>query len=670
MAKPRHRLDSPLPWLAVALTVLVAALTWLRNAGHLQFLELAAYDVLVATATRPGGLKPPITLIDITEADIQRMGNWPLTDLQLAEALRRILDAEPRVVGVDIYRDLPVATRTPSAAELLLGSGLAHWLEPSAQRGHAVLERLLLGDSRIVVIEKFPSADSPGIPAPPVLAGSDRVGFSDLVSDPGAIIRRNLLFQFAGERLGHSLGLRLALSYLAAEGIYAEAGESGFMRLGDVTLIPLTGNEGGYVDADAGGYQIMLDYIGGADPFVHHSLGEVLTGAVGTEQLADRIVILGVVADSVKDIFAVPHAVLGGAQREVPGNTLHAHAARQLLEAAKQGRRPLRTWSDALELAWTIAWAVLGILAGWLAGTATRLGATVALGILLLVVVVAAAFHHGWWLPLIPPVFGWVGAAGLGTGLLAGRRRREQQALMEVFSCQVSPQIAKTIWDHRDEVLEGGRIRSQVLTVTMLFTDIQGFTKVSSAMEPEPFLDWLNSYMAAMTDTILRFGGFLDDFAGDGIKANFGVPIRHDSAEQRAEDARNAVRCAHALGDELTRLNRHWQDRGRPPVAMRIGIHSGPVVVGTVGSSTRMKYTTVGSNVNLAARLESLREVDDPDPAEETANCRVLVSTPIAELVADQFQVESLGRFHLKGIGQPTEVYSVRRPDTPPVPGA
>jgi adenylate cyclase len=629
------RLRSPIPVVTAALVALGALLSLARHQGLLQFLELAAYDLMVAALDTGPEAPPIVTLVVLTERDIQTLGNWPFTDAQLQDILTRLLALDPAVLGLDIYRDLSVPP------------------------GGKALGRLLGDDRRIVAIEKFPEAGSPGVPPPPTLHGSDRVGFSDLVSDPGGVIRRNLLFQSDGDRTGFSFSLRLALAYLGSRGVYPAPGDRdpSHMRLGEVTLTPLEGNEGGYVSADAAGYQIMLDFHGGPLPFPTYSLGDLMQERAVPEELRDRIVILGVASESVKDRFVTPFAVLDQANGTLPGAALHAHAAQQLVDTGLHGRQPLRSWSDRAELAWLWLWIALGFLAGWFAGPTWRFLLVVAAGAAIAVAIAAAAYAWGWWIPVVPNLLGWLTAAGLSGTLLAAQRRRDQLLLMSLFARQVSPQVAETIWQRRDEVLDEGKVRPRTLTVTTLFTDLQGFTRVSEQMEPEPFLEWLNSYFAVLTDNIMDCGGVLDDYAGDGIKANFGVPI-NDPA-RTAMDAQDAVHCALALGGALTRLNREWKRRGRACMGMRIGIHTGRVVVGTVGSSSRMKYTTVGRNVNLASRLECLREAAGPDPEDEAKNCRIFISAETAALVADAFVLQEIGSFELKGISAKTPIFQV-----------
>ncbi len=629
------RQRSPLPLIVISLLVLGAVLTLVRGQGHMQRLELAVYDLLTASVETDDSFPPAVSLLLVSESDIQELGNWPFTDAQLHRILTDVLALDPVVVGLDIYRDLAVPP------------------------GHDDLQLLLQADPRIIVIEKFPGADSPGVPPPPVLRNTDRVGFSDLLADPGGVVRRSLLFLSHGERTGYAFSLRLALAYLQAAGIYpaADATNPSHMRLGTVSLAPLEGNEGGYVDADAGGYQIMLRYRDTSSPFQIHTLRDLRRGRIASDAIDGRIVILGVAADSVKDHFTTPFAILDTSSGTIPGSVVHAHAAQLLLDAALTGRPPLRTWGDSAELAWLWLWVALGFVAGWFAGPSWRFVLVVLAGVLCAVGVAIAAYLWGWWVPVVPNLLGWLFAAALSSALLAAHRRRDQQVLMSLFARHVSPEVAGAIWQRRDEVLDDGRVLPRTLTVTTLFTDLQGFTRVSEQMDPESFLQWLNSYLAELTEVIMRYGGVLDDFAGDGIKASFGVPF--SSPNETEKHALQAADCALALAQALTALNRQWRSQGRACMGMRVGIHTGLVVVGTVGSPSRMKYTTVGRNVNLASRLESLKDCPDPNPDDESDNCRILVSEATAALVDKTFITWDLGCFELKGITEKTRVFAI-----------
>lgn len=623
-----------------ALVVLGSLLVFIRNHGYLQYLELAAYDLLVAAVEPAIDAPTAVSLVLIDETDIQRLGNWPLNDQQLHDALGRILALQPQAVGLDIYRDLPV------------------------RPGHEALSELLASDPRIIAIEKFPEAQRPGIPPPPALRDTDRIGFSDLISDRGGIVRRNLMFQSNDERTGYAFSLQLALAYLAAHGVYAEPDQNDprLLRLGEITFMPLEPDFGGYNEADDGGYQVMLHYRNRPSPFPVYTLHELMQAGFPADALAGRIVIIGVASDSVKDYFTTPYAILDHSEGVVAGSIVHAHAAQQLVDAALLGRAPLRSWTAGLETAWLWGWVALGFGAAGFAVALWRFVVIVLVGAAGAVAVAWSAFNAGWWIPVVPNLLGWLIAAALSTALLAVHRYREQRALMTLFSRHVSPQVADAIWRRRDHVLEDGRVKPRTFEVTTLFTDLQGFTAISERMQPEPFLEWLNSYLSELTDEIMRHGGVLDDFAGDGIKASFGVPFCEPA--QTPDQARRAVHCALALGRKVTALNRFWRLHGRDPVAMRVGIHTGQVVVGTVGSAARMKYTTVGRNVNLAARLEGMKATGALDPSDEGRNCRILVSEQTATLITSEFELQDLGSHDLRGITNRVRVFAIIGPKT------
>ena len=205
-----------------------------------------------------------------------------------------------------------------------------------------------------------------------------------------------------------------------------------------------------------------------------------------------------------------------------------------------------------------------------------------------------------------------------------------------------------SIWEQREQLLEGGRPRPQELVVTVLFLDFKGYTAASEKMTPQALMAWVNAYLDAMTQVIMRHDGVIDDYAGDSIKANFGVPLKRVSDQEITTDATHAVACAVAMEQEMHRMNDKHEGEGLPTVGMRIGIHTGPVLAGCVGSAERMKYTTVGDTVNAAARLESLdREVVAETPGRRP--CRILISETTAQFLNGRFQLERLGEVSVKG---------------------
>jgi adenylate cyclase len=191
---------------------------------------------------------------------------------------------------------------------------------------------------------------------------------------------------------------------------------------------------------------------------------------------------------------------------------------------------------------------------------------------------------------------------------------------------------------------------------TVLFLDMKGYTQQAEKLDPERLMDWVNDFMEPMADAVRRCGGVVDDYFGDGLKANFGAPLPAETEDEIARDACRAVDCAFEMASALEHLNARYRERSLPTVAMRIGIHTGVVVVGSLGSDERLKYTSVGEVVVTAQRLESLEGVDHDY---ERCPYRILISAQTLSRVSGRYESESLGHFSLKGMDEAVEVHRI-----------
>ena len=628
-------LRSP-PVTSVLIGILISlGIIGLRSFGILESLELAAYDLCIRLRPDVSGPDPRIVLISVTEDDIRKQGRWPLTDETLAQALEILSQSQPRAIGVDIYRDIPVPP------------------------GHDRLNSILTKNRRIIATTKFADDPASVIPPPPVLKNTDQVGFNDIPIDPDGIVRRGLLMMDDGERTLYSFSLRQALLYLQAEGITPQPDPSNpeYLRLGKTTLRPFESNDGAYVGADARGYQILLDFKGLRAPLQSFSLTALLSGQVDPALIKDKIVLIGVNTESVKDFFYTPHS-RGLQVQPIPGTALHAQIVSQFLRSALEGSRQIAVISDTQEAVWTLLWGIMGGALGLWMRSPSRLFLSAASGLLILSLAAYYAFLSGWWIPSVPPAMAWLGSAAIVTAYMLGLEKKERALLMQLFSRHVAPEVAETIWEQRDQFMDGGRPRSQKFTVTVLFTDLRGFTSVSERMDPQALLDWLNVYMEAMAQLVMSYGGVVDNYIGDSIKADFGVPLPRTTEAAISRDAVAAVDCALAMERELKHLNTVWQQQNLPTVEMRIGIFTGPVVAGSLGSAQRLKYTTVGDTVNIASRLESFdKELVDPELADSP--CRILIGETTQRYLGHQFQTKIVGEANLKGKDERVTIYRV-----------
>lgn len=606
----------------------------LRISGKLQFLELAAYDYYTLFRSKIFSHDSRIVLITINEEDIQRQKRWPLTDYTLAHLLKNLIAHNPRVIGLDIYRDIPVPP------------------------GEEELKSVFSKNYNIVTIQKIAGNSSVGVPLPYV--NPEFVGFSDNLVDIDKVVRRGLLFLDDGETVYYSFPLLLTLLYLSEEGIYPQPGRPNpeHLRLGETTFVPIEANDGSYVNADARGYQFLIDYPGAHESFMAFSLTDVLEGEVSPEAINDKIVIIGVSAESVKDTFTSPISRFMGFDKTMYGIELHANIVSQLLRSAFEGSKPLAFLREPYEWCWIFLWSLMAIPLGLWIRSFWRLFLMGLSGLCILVLITYLAFKTGWWIPVVPPAISWFVSVSLIIAHVSYQENAKRMLLMQLFSKHVSNDIAESIWLQRDEFMDNGRPRPQKLIATVLFTDLKDFTSVSEKMEPQCLMNWLNEYMEAMSQTITKYNGVILRFIGDSIMVAFGVPLARTNEEEIKKDAVSAVSCAIAMGEELTLINTKWKARNLPQAKMRIGIYTGTLVAGTLGDTRRMEYSIYGDTVNIASRLESY----DKDTAAinfKDCSARILIGDATLKRLGNHFETKMVGKVKLKGKEEKITTYMV-----------
>jgi adenylate cyclase len=611
------------------------AVLGLRGCGNLESLELAAYDWFIRLRPSDPAADPRIVLVTITEQDIQTLGSWPLPDDVLAQVLESVARFGPRAIGVDIYRDLPVP--------------------PGSER----LDSFLRKNGRIIWVSKFGQGKTGGIPPPKALRGTESVGFNDIVVDPGGVVRRGLLFIDDGITTATAFALRLALLYLQPEGIVLQPDPQHpeQLRLGPHTLRPLEPNDGPYAAADTRGYQFLLDFKGWRGSFPSVALKDLLSGNIAPEVLRNKIVLIGVTAESVKDHFYTPFSRGLQEDQETDGVAIHAHMTSQLIRLGLGGAGPIKTINEWQEGLWIVLWSTLGALTGFKVRSPWKFSFAIVSGLLVLAVFDFSVFLKGWWLPLVPPALAWFITAVAITAYLSYQETVERAALMQLFSRHVSKEVAEGIWRDREQFLDGQRPRPQQLVATVLFTDLVGFTSVSEKLPPEKLMDWLNECMEPMAREVSAHGGVVEQYTGDAIVAIFGVPIARKNEEEISQDAINAVSCALAMETVLRDLNRRWLEQNRPTTAMRMGIYTGPMVAGSLGGADRLEYVVIGDTVNIASRLESFDK--DLFARSLASPCRILIGEATLSRLGQRFLTQKVGQVSLKGKEEKIHVYRV-----------
>lgn len=266
-----------------------------------------------------------------------------------------------------------------------------------------------------------------------------------------------------------------------------------------------------------------------------------------------------------------------------------------------------------------------------------------ALGVLLQV--------QGIWIGITLPLTGLVlmaGSAWLRRGVVSQQNRVQMERLL---GQSTSPAIAKQLWEHRTELLSNGRFEGRQLYVTVIFADTQHFTTIAETKSPADLLSWFNRGMACCVPAITRHSGMVNKFTGDGFFAVFGAPLG-DGPEI---DAIAAIQAVLEIQSGLELLNENLAREGEPAMRLRLGVHSGYVLAGSMGSSERLEYAIIGDTVNCASRLESL----DKEVHENV--CRVLVSAATRAWLPETWPLawKEWGRVTIRGRAEPLETWEL-----------
>ncbi|MDZ8188417.1 MAG: CHASE2 domain-containing protein [Nostoc sp. ChiSLP02] len=368
----------------------------LRYQGGLQTWELQAYDQLVRS--RPQEKQDSrLLIVTVTEEDFQlpeqKLRSGSLSDVALARLLEKLAQLKPRTIGLDIYRD-----------------------QPSKLNPATFAERNLLAICKV----KEPTKERPGISAPLGIP-QERQGFSDIVLDADGVMRRHLLAMQPAEPTSsctarYALNAQLAFHYLQQEGISAQYTKSGDLKIGNNVFQRVQSRQGGYQQADTGGYQILLNYrsYGGSPlkiaPIV--TLTDVLRGKVNPAQVKDKIVLIGTTAQSFRDYISTPYLEEDGSHLEMPGVILQAQMISQLVSAVKDGRSILVIWPVWGEVLWIWSWALIGGVVAVCDRSGIRILLLSSGAISILYFLSLIFFCSGVWVPLVPSLLVLVVTAG------------------------------------------------------------------------------------------------------------------------------------------------------------------------------------------------------------------------------------------------------------------
>ncbi|WP_197047184.1 CHASE2 domain-containing protein [Paucibacter sp. KBW04] len=662
-----------LRWLggSVLLILLLAHATRYLELAPVQALDRYLYDARLALLA-PTEPDPRIVIVDIDERALAEHGRWPWRRGLIAELIETSFkDQGALLLGMDLI----LAEADESSGLLALERLEAGPLRANAAFADqlALLRPKLDEDGRLAqVMQAHPvvlgfyfsdgrnSARSAALPAPAMTASSPalqalpgweghggnlarlqaaagQAGFLNAVADEDGITRRSLLLARQDGGIYASLPLVLAQTLLGTSGmqppmqaVYAEDGHWLGLQL-NTARGPLrlhTDDEGA----------ALIPFRARSGDYAHYSAADVLAGRLAPNALRGRVVLLGSSAPGLLDQRATP------LQPSYAGVAVHASMLSGILDG-----RLAHTPSHAplLEVALLLLIGLPLLLASPRMSFAQSSGLLAGLLLALLALNLWAwqGWHEAW--PLASPLCLIAGMATLQLVIANFGARGARRQLTRLFGHYLPPALVEEM----SRSPERYTMASRSAQLTVIFVDVKGFTGLSEHLNPTELAELMNEYFSAMAGIIGRHRGTLDKFMGDAVMAFWGAPLAD------AHHARHAVEAALAMHERLGELNRRFAARGWPQLAISIGINSGNMVVGDLGSRQRRAYTVLGDAVNLAARLQALC-------AERGADILIGASTQAA--IAKESSAwplsrpcTSLGEVHVRGREAPVEVFQL-----------
>ncbi len=586
---------------AIVLLALQLASRFPNVSTPLGNLELGSRDAMM----RLRGVRPTsgdIVIVAIDDASFQGTKyEWPWPRTYLAQIVDEINKGGAKVVGVDIF--LTEAGKDPGG-----DAALAQALSQSRS-----------SVSDMEVLHPQPGMISLNLPVPPIRGSLKAIGITTIVQDSDAITRSIQAFDTDGNQVYFNWAFQTAAQYLNVD-------PPSISNTHDLTF------NGKTVPLHNG--SLLVNFNGPAGTYPTYSAYQVALGDVLTENpnaFKNKIVLIGATTITLHDVYATPFS----SQQPTAGVELVANAIDTLITGNYLTETP--PWLDLLII---LAMAFAAGFISRIQRPSLTLAVMAGAMILYAIITYLAFIAKGLYIPIVAPqimLFIGVTLPTLGQSVT---QELEKRRVRNLFSRFISPEMVDQLIATRDIYSLNKRAN-----LSILFSDIRGFTTLSEKMSPEEVVSVLNPYLEAMTKVIEKNDGTVDKYEGDAIVAFFGEPVVHD------DHALRAVRTAFEMRSALADLHKSWEQQGTPRhIEIGIGINSGEVFVGLLGSAQRINYTIIGDNANLASRLQDLTK---------TYQWPILISESTYEQVKDEFETEFADSVIVKGRSEPVKVYKV-----------
>jgi len=559
-----------------------------RWASLIQTAEWAASD-LAFKVRGPQVPHPDIVIIGVDEASLTALHQWPWPRSIHARLIRVLEKDPPKALIFDILFIEPFTTDAKGDAALVSATQDNPWVI------HSLFFEMQ--DDQIVSVR---------LPFSKLLNAAAHVGSVNAMIDEDGTLRRAMpQMKVAGQTV--------SLLSVEAASLYQK------MPLVElVQKLPL----------DPKG-RLLVNFVGKDYSYPYLSYADILSGKIPASYLKDKIVLVGASATGTFDHYPTPTS------KFMPGVEFHANVIDNILRWNQLRYAGIR-WTY---LAIAIATVLCGVfLARWSPGIG-------ALGAL-----ISALGYAGFGQWLFVRRYIQIDFAGPLLTLLMGylviliyrffTEEKEKRWVKAAFGQYVSHKVLDVLMEDPTKLRLGGDRRE----MTVLFSDVAGFTSISERLDPQELVGLLNQYLTAMTEVVFQFDGYLNKYMGDGIMAFWNAPVR------QVNHAELACRCALRSRDRLVELNKDLEKRGLIPLKARIGLNTGVMVVGNMGSSQKSDYTVMGDNVNLGSRLEG---------ANKAFGSSIMISEFTYQVVQDLFEVRFLDIMRVPGKAKPVKTYEL-----------
>jgi adenylate cyclase len=673
MNERMKKIFSVSPLKITVLVIFLALIMFFIDVPFLRFMELKALDLrMVSRGKLATGGETVIAAID--EKSLSELGRWPWPRTTIARLVDRLKGYGAKAVGFDIVfsepdqnsslstvvdlskevkkmgirdkrvqglldkkrlaadTDASLAKAIKRAKNVTLGYFFLKSSKEAEHIGEKEIEAAAenIANSRYQMIQGEISDESAlyNVTAYSAVTNlkllsnaAENSGYFNAFPDTDGTIRWSPLVMRFQDNYFLPLSLSLLVQYLDWPMVTLNMAKFGIegIKIGDINI-----------PTDETG-RMLINYLGPGKTFPHYSISDIIKGRLSPDTFKDKIVIVGATAIGIYDLRVTPYS------SAYPGVEIHATAIDNILHSNFLHR------SSGTSLLDICAIVFFGLLIGIVVPRVKAVQGMVVSLLVLIAFVLINTFifsRYNLWLNIIYPVLTMM---TIYLGITVYRyitEEREKKKIRGAFQYYLTASVINEMLKDPSKLKLGGDKKD----LTVLFSDIRGFTTISEKLTPEDLVHLLNEYLTEMTNLVFKYDGLLDKYMGDAIMAVFGAPL------DQPDHALRACRTALGMMDELKKLQEKWADEGRPVFDIGIGINSGDMVVGNMGSDMRFDYTVMGDMVNLGSRLEGTNK---------EYGTNIIISEYTYAVVKDALFCRELDSVRVKGKKLPVKIYEL-----------